>query len=55
MWQNIHLSSSQKERTIEIIRRHKQLQTQFGRDINVGHIFGVLVLFVVVEVFADLL
>jgi len=45
----------QREHTVKIIRRHEQLQTQLGRDIDVGHIFGVLVLLIVVEVLADLL
>jgi hypothetical protein len=48
-------SSSQHKRTIKIIRRHEQLQTQLGRNIDVRHIFRVLVLLVVIKVLADLL
>ena len=55
MSQNVRLATSQHKRTVEIIRRHEQLQTQLGRDIDIRHVFGVLVLFIIVEVFADLL
>ena len=55
MQSNVYLSSSQRKRTVEIVRRHEQLQTQLSRDINIRHVFRVLVLLVVVEVLADLL
>ena len=38
--------------TIQVIGRHEQLQAQLGRHVDVRHVFGILVLFVVVEVFA---
>lgn len=40
--------------TVQIIRRHKQLQTQLRRNFHIRYIFCVLVLLVVVQVFADL-
>jgi len=44
-----------EERTIQVIRRHQQLQAQLGWHVDVRHVFGILVLFVVVEVLADFL
>ena len=44
-----------KKLTIQVIRRHQQLQAQLGRHVDIGHVFGVLVLFVVVKVLADFL
>ena len=41
-----------KKLTIQIIRRHQQLQAQLGRHVNIRHVLGVLVLFIVVEVLA---
>jgi hypothetical protein len=38
--------------TIQIVRRHEQFQAQLGRDVDVRHVLGVLVLFVVVKVLA---
>lgn len=40
-------------RTIQIIRRHQQLQTQLRRYIHVRHVGLILVLLVVAEVLAD--
>jgi hypothetical protein len=38
--------------TIQVIRRHQQFQAQLGRHVDVRYVFGVLVLFVVVEILA---
>jgi hypothetical protein len=38
--------------TVQIIRRHEQFQAQLGRHVDIRHVLGVLVLFVVVEVLA---
>jgi len=47
--------NERQKRTIQVVRRHQQFQAQFGRHVDVRHVFGVLVLFVVVEVLAYLL
>lgn len=40
--------------TIKIVRSHQQLKAQLSWDIHIRYISRVLVLFVVVEVLADL-
>ena len=49
------IHNSRLKLTIQEVRRHQQLQTQFRRDLHIRHISTLLEALVVEEVFTDLL
>ena len=42
-----------EEHTIQIVSRHEQLETELRRNVEIGDIACVAILFVVVKVLAD--
>lgn len=42
-------------RTVQVIRRHHQLQTELKWNLHVWHVLHVLMLFIVIEILADFL
>ena len=53
--QRTRMNRQHTNSSIQVIRRHQQLQTQLWRDLHIRHIGLVLVLVVVAEILADFL
>lgn len=50
---NVVVARRHGDRTVQVISRHKQLQTQLRRDVHILDVLCVPMLLVVVEVFAN--